>query len=112
MSIWNNIPLTTFLKSKYNIDSDKYIRHFIASLVIITTIYTFRTNIFVAMILLTIGLTIYLMKIENDIQNNSSKRIKILMDRFKKIYNKENKLSGKSQNKNNNNSHKDKQSQS
>ena len=108
MSIWDNIPLTTFLKSKYNIDSDKYIRHFIASLFIISTIYTLRSSIFIAMILLTIGLTIYLMKMENDIQNISSKRIKILMKRYKKIYNKN--LSGKLQNQDSNNSKKNNQS--
>ena len=99
-----HVSFSTYLKSKYGIDGDKYIKHFIASLVIICTIYFFRSNIFVAMILLKIGLKIYLMKMENDIQNISSKRIKILMKRYKKIYNKN--LSGKLQNQDSNNSKK------
>ena len=86
MNLVKDLPLFAYLQQKFDID--KYINHFIASIFIVFVIYYFSnkdTSIFTILTMMSILLTMYLMKIEKDMQERLNKKIKIVKKRLKLI---------------------------
>jgi|TARA_B110000495_G_C22852396_1_gene497027 hypothetical protein len=80
----------TYLDARYNID--KYTKHFIASIFIITFVYYFsnihQVNIFTILVLMSIFLTLYLIKVEKDMNESLNKKVKLIKKRIALIKNK------------------------